>query len=429
VRAHHRLLLLLSLTAASGCRCKRDGTQSQTQTAPADAAAPVVGTLPPVPVEKFVAARAVGPNVEIAAVARDRTVIRSLLDSELRPVTREVLASEVEATEGTEISWAGDLVIVVAKVSGTPGAYALRKGSAPLSIGRERCVTSEGVAWLVREGANAIVKHARANGEGATPPIALQGESEAHLACGPDAVTLTARDGEHLFVTTIAVDQLASPPPLKEVEREGELDDELRDRLILPRKGRSVTIMRIGESSVSLRELDESGTGAWKKVAKLSLREDADLVEAAAVPEPHGRLYFLASEPTSGSCPDGDPPRKIVLYDIEAKGDAYAATTRPVIELPCDVEAIAAHLQAEPTRATMWWTEPVDTKACTHPGLSASAIVTASSDKPGARRAAIVAEGITRADESRFLAVTRPGGCAPWAAPGAGQLVFAPTPK
>lgn len=425
VRAHLGLLMLLSLSAASGCRCKRDTQQTQ---APVDAAAPLVGTLSPVPVEKFVAARAIGPNVEIAAVTRDRTVITSLLDSELRPVTREVLATEVEATEGTEIVWAGELVIVVAKLGGNPGAYVLRKGSPPLSIGRDRCVTSDGVAWLVRDGANVVVKHVSAKGESASPPIALHGESEAHVACGPDAITLTARDGEHLSIATMAVNQLATPPALQEVEREGELDDELRDRLILPRKGKSVAIMRIGESSVTIRELDDAGTGAWKKVAKLSLREDADLVETAAVPDPRGRIYFLASEPTSGSCPDGDPPRKIVLYDIEAKGDGYAATTRPVIELPCDVEAIAAHLTAEPTRATMWWTEPVDTKACTHPGLSASAIVTASSDKPGARRAAIVAEGITRADD-RFLAVIRPGGCVPWAAQGSGQLVFAPTPK
>jgi len=418
-----RLLVLFALTALSGCRCKRE--QAQTP-APIDAAAPAIGTLPAVPVEKFIAARAVGPNVELAAVTRDRAVIRSVLDPELRTIAREVLATEVEATEGTEIAWAGDLVIVVAKLGGNPGAYVLRKGSPPLSIGRDRCVTRDGVAWLVRDGANAIVKHARATGESASPPIALHAESEAHVACGPDAITLTARDGEHLSLTTIAVDQLATPPPLQEIEKEGELDEELRDRIVLPRAGRSVALLRLGEESVSIRELDEKGIGAWKKVPKLALRDDTDLVESAAAP---GRIFFLASEPTIGSCKDGDPPRKIVLYDLEAKGDSYVASTRPVIELPCGVEAIAAHLSAEPTRATMWWTEPVDTKACTHPGLSASAIVTASSDKPGARRAAIVAEGIARVDDTRFLAVTRPGGCAPWAAPGAGQLVYAPTAK
>jgi hypothetical protein len=418
------MLLLCAVTAFGGCRCKRETTTSAD--AGFDAAAPAVGTLPSVPVEKFVAARAVGPNLEIAAVTRDRTVITSVLDPELRAISREELARDVEATEGTEISWAGDLVIVVAKIGNTPGAYLLRKGSAPLPIGRDRCTTSDGVAWIVRDGSNVIIKHARANGETASPPIALQTESEAHLACGPDAITLSARDGEHLSIATVAVKDLASPPALQEVEKEGELDDELRDRVILPRAGRSVALVRFGESSVSVRELSESGLGAWKKVGKLALREDADLVESAAT---QGHIYFLASEPTSGTCKDEDPPRKIVLYDLEAKGDSYTSTTRPVIELPCGVEAITAHLRAEPTRATMWWTEPVDTKACPHPGLSASAIVTASSDKPGARRSAIVAEGITRADETRFLAVIRPGGCAPWAAPGSGQLVFAPAPK
>jgi hypothetical protein len=422
VRAHGCLLLLFAFSAMSGCRCKR-GT---TTTGDAGVAAPVVGMLPSVPVEKFVAARTVGANLEIAAVTRDRTVITSVLDSELRPISREVLATEVEATEGTEISWAGELVVVVAKLANTPGAYVLRKGSAPLAVGRDRCATSDGVAWIVRDGSNVIIKHVRANGESASPPIALKTESEAHLACGPDAITLSARDGEHLSIATVAVNQLATPPALQEVEKEGELDDELRDRLILPRAGRSVALVRIGESSVSVRELGDAGLGAWKKVGKLSLREDADLVEAAAA---QGRIFFLASEEATGNCKDGDPPRKIVLYDLEAKGDAYSSTARPVIELPCGVEAINVHLHAEPTRATMWWTEPIDTKACTHPGLSASAVVTASSDKPGARRSAIVAEGITRADETRFLAVIRPGGCVPWAAPGSGQLVFAPAPK
>ena len=417
------MLLLCAVTAFGGCRCRHEGTT--TAEAGVDAAAPVVGTLAPVPVEKFVAARVNNGNLEIAAVTRDRTVITSVLDSELRPVSREELAREVEATEGTEISWAGDLVIVVAKIANNPGAYVLRKGSAPLPIGRDRCATSDGVAWIVRDGSNVTIKYVRANGEVSSPPIALQAESEAHLACGPDAITLYTRDGEHLSIATVLVKELATPPVLQEVEKEGELDDELRDRLVLPRAGRGVSLVRFGESSVSVRELSESGLGAWKKVSKLSLREDADLVEAAVAP---GHVFFLASEPTSGTCKGEDPPRKIVLYDLEAKGDSYSSTTRPVIELPCGVEAISAHLQAEPTRATMWWTEPVDTKACTHPGLSASAIVTASSDKPGARRSAIVAEGVTRVDD-RFIAVVRPGGCAPWAAPGSGQLVFAPAPK
>jgi hypothetical protein len=100
-----------------------------------------------------------------------------------------------------------------------------------------------------------------------------------------------------------------------------------------------------------------------------------------------------------------------------------------VIELPCGVEAIAAHLRAEASRATMWWTEPVDTKACQHPGLSASAIVTAVSDRPGAKRRGIIAEGVAPIDDARFVAVVRPAPCVPWSEPGSGALELVPTPR
>lgn len=415
--------VLISLVAIGGCRKKPEvaaGGDAGVKTA----------TLPSVPVEKFVAARARGANIELAAVTRDRTVILTTLNPELQPISRDVLAENVEATEGTEISLVGDgLVVVVAKVGATPGAYLLRRGAAPVAMTRERCNTSDGVSWLLREGSSARVKLVRATSESLTPPIPIAAEGEVHLTCGPDAVVLSTRDGEHLSLAAIGVDQFAAPPPLVEVEREKELDDELRDRWILPRKGRSVVLLRVGESSISLRELDEKGPGSWRKVLRgstpASLHDEADLVEAAASPEARGRVFFLVSEPTAGTCPDEDPPRRIVLHDITDTSDA----TRPVIELPCGVEAIAAHLHAEATRATMWWTEAVDSKMCAQPGMSASAIVVAESDKPGARRAPILAEGVARADDNRFLAVVRTGGCAPWNAPGNGTLVLAPVAK
>ncbi len=420
-------IALMSLLALAGCRKKRDipaGT---------DAAAAPTAILPDQPIEKFLAARARGDNLEVAAVARDRSVILTTLNKDLKPIARDVLAREVEATEGTEIALVGDgLVVVVAKVSGTPGAFLLRRNAAPLAMTRDRCTTRDGVAWVLREPGSARVRLVRASGEASTPPIPIAAEGELHVTCGPDAVVLSVRDGEHLLVSSIGVDQLGAPPALVEVEKEHELDDELRDRVILPRKGNGVVILRLGEASVSVRELDGGGPGAWRKVLRgtspLALREDADLVEAAAAPEPGGRIYFLISEPTSGGCAE-DPPRRIVLHDLEPKGDAVLSTSRPVIELPCGIEAIAAHLQADATHATMWWTEPVDTKTCAQPGMSASAIVTASSDKPGAKRAAILAEGVARADETRFVAVVRAGGCAPYNAPGNGALVLAPQPK
>lgn len=413
--------LILLIASSAGCSsCRKKGTP------PSGSDGAPVTTLPAMPVEKFLVARPRDKNIEIAAVTRDKMAILSTLNAELQPIARDVLARDVEATEGTEIALVGDgLVVVVAKVSGTPGAYLLRRGSAPIAMTRERCLTSDGVAWLLREGATARVRVVRGSADTTTPAIAIAGEGEVHLTCGPDAVVLSVRDGEHLSLASIGVDQLAKPPALVEIEKEKELDDELRDRWILPRKGNGVVVLRIGESSISIRELG----GEWKKVMRGgsagSLPEDADLIEAAASPEPNGRVFFLVSAPTSGACADEDPPRRIVLHEVNEATE----TTRPVIELPCGVEAIATHLHAEPARATMWWTEPVDNKTCPHPGMSASAIVTAASDKPGARRSAILAEGVARADEGRFLAVVRTNGCSPWSEAGNGAIVWAPALK
>lgn len=430
-----RIALIALIAASSGCRKKQ--VDPPAPAAQPSAAGPAASAgVASLRVEKFVAARAKGEGVELAAVGRDRTVLLALLgaDATLQPKNVEILARDVEAAEGTEVSLVGDgLVLFVGKLGGSPGAWLLRKGAAPTLIARDRCVVRDGIAWMQREGTSVHLRLVQASGESKSPAVTVPAEGEVHLACGRDAVVLATRDGEHLSLATFGVDTFGAPASLVEVEREGELDDELRDRLILPRAGKSVVLVRVGESSVSVRELDDKGSGAWRKATRdgkpVALREDADLVGGAVAPGAQGKIWFLASEPTSGgACADGEPPRRIVLHELETKGANVVDATRPVIELPCGIEAIDAHLTAEATRATMWWTEPVDKKACPHPGLSASAVVVAASDRPGARRAAIVAEGVTPIDPTRFLAVTRPGGCAPYAAPEAGAMVIVKTP-
>lgn len=435
VRSHAALLLLCGLLA--GCR-KKHVEPAPPAAAPSTSVAPSVsiGTLPTLRVEKFVSARARGDDTELAAVARDRTVVLAVLDPSLNPRSVEVLAKDVEAAEGTEIALVNDgLVLFVGKVGGQPNAWVLRRGSAPLAISRDRCLVRDGIAWISREGGEVKLRLARKDGDLTTPAIAIAADREVHLQCGPDALVLTARDGEHLTMGVVGADAMSAAPTMIEVEKENELDDELRDRLILPRAGKSVVVLRLGTASVSTRELDEKGNGEWHKVLRdgkpLALREEADLVSGAVAPGSHGRAWFLVSEPATGpACSDGEPPRRIVLHELDGKGEAMTASSRPVIELPCGVEAIDAHLRPEAARATMWWTEGVDAKACSQPGMSASAVVTAQSDKPGAKRSALLSEGITAVEGSdRFLAIVRPGGCAPWSAPDAGRIVPLAPPK
>lgn len=446
MRSHVALLITCAL--AGGCRKKAVETApAPAPSASASVAPSASASGPALRVEKFVSARAKGAEIELAAVARDRTVILATLDATLRPRTQEVLARDVEAAEGTEIALVGDgLVSFVGKIGGQPNAWVLRRGSAPLAISRDRCSVRDGIAWIAREAGQIRVKVARASGDASSPPVAVGAEREVHLHCGPDAVVLSSRDGENLSLATLPIDALSATPTLVAVEKEGELDDELRDRLVLPRAGSSVLVLRVGQKSVSTRELDDKGNGEWHKVLRagkpLALRDDVDLVGGAVAPGSHGRAWFLVSEPVTGTgaaCADGEPPRRIVLHELEPKDEAMLASSRPVIELPCGVEAIDVHLRPEAARATMWWTESVDAKTCTHPGLSASAVVTAQSDKPGAKRSPMLAEGIAALNGTngtngtdgtdRFLAVVRPGGCAPWAAPDAGQLVLLAAPK
>ncbi len=439
-------------TGAPGCRKKRT---DEVATPPATSASPATTATPasaapaaaPPKIERFLAALPrEGGGVEVAAIARDRSVVLARLDAELRAASIATLARGIDATEPSEIAIAeGGLVVVVGRIGEARGAFLLREGQAPRPIGLDRCAARAGVAWLERQGGTARVRAVHAHDgkldEFVSAPISAAAESEVHLACGPDQVVVSVRDGEQLALASLGFDAATfAAPKLVQIEREGELEDELRDRTILPRAGRAVAIVRIGTEAISYREIDGASLGAWTTVSPAKgasakeavLAEDADLLESAASPRASGPVWVLASEPAGGKCPGGDPPRRLVLRELKpaaGKATQVTAVSRPVVELPCGVDAVRMHLLAEASRATMWWTEPVDGKSCAHPGLTASAVVSAASDRPGARRAAIVAEGIEHVDGERFLAVVRPDGCVPWAAPGNGALVWAPPAK
>jgi hypothetical protein len=180
--------------------------------------------------------------------------------------------------------------------------------------------------------------------------------------------------------------------------------------------------VRVGAEHVSVRELAGETPDKWI-THDAALDEATDLVDVVAAPNPGGAIYLLVSEPMKGSCPDGDPPRRIVLHELRTDGGKSISKRKPVVELACGVEAIGAHLEADATRARMWWTEPAE--GCAHPGLTVGAIVEAASDKPGARRVAFMAEGIAKVDD-RFVSVVRAGGCSPWNGPNNGTLAWAP---
>jgi hypothetical protein len=407
--------LTLSLSACGSCKKKSEpSTTPSTSASASSSAQPGTSLL----FEKFLDARALENGVEVAGILRDRTIVHAELDASLVAKKTTILARDVEAVEGTDVSMAGGLIVVTAKIGGTRGTWLLREGAAPRTIGIERCKLRDGFAWLERDGESTHIKVARTSGDEASPSFTVPADREAHVTCGATTVVLSMRDGENLSTATWTMG--GTPTPLTEVEKEGELDDELRERLTLVRDSGDVVMLRVGEKSVAIRE----GSGAWTKLVTgkekiFSLAEDVDVVEGAAAPAAKGRVYMLASEPAQGDCSDGDPPRRIVLHTIENT----SVSTKPVIELPCHVEGIAAHLTAEATRARMWWTDPVDRTVCDQKGLQIGAVVSASSDGL-TRRMAVLCEGVAQMDATRFLAVTRAGGCAPYEQAGNGALAL-----
>jgi hypothetical protein len=418
------LCFVLSLSACGSCKKKPEPAPTPAASASASSSAPAGSALL---LEKFLDAHALEGGFEVAAIARDRTVVRAVLDANLAVKQSVVLARDVEAVEGTDVSLASSgpsaLIVVTAKIGGTRGTWLLRENAAPRTIGIEHCRLRDGFAWLERDGESTRIKVVRANGELESPVIVVPADREAHLTCGATAVVLSMRDGENLSTSTWTMG--SAPTPLAEAEKEGVLDDELRERLTLVRDSGDLVLLRVGEKSVSIRE----GSGPWIKLVTgkekaFALGEDVDVIEGAAAPDSKGRVFMLASEPAQGECSDGDPPRRIVLHTIDPSvKEGSSVTTKPIIELPCGTEAIAAHLTAEPTRARMWWTEPVDAKTCNQKGLPIAAVVTASSDGP-AKPSRILAEGVAQIDANRFLAVVRPGGCVPYEQPGNGALAL-----
>lgn len=407
--------LALSLSACGSCKKKTEPSTAPSASASASSSAQPGSALL---FEKFLDAHAIADGVEVAGIMRDRTIVLATLDANLAPKKTSVLARDVEAVEGTDVNMSGGLIVVTAKIGGTRGTWLVREGAAPRTIGIERCELRDGFAWLERDGESTRIKVARTTGESESPVIKVPADREAHVTCGATTVVLSMRDGENLSTATWTMG--GSPTPLTEVEKEGELDDELRERLTLVRDSGDVVMLRVGEKSVAIRE----GNGAWTKLVTgkekiFALGEDVDVVEGAAAPSAKGRVYMLASEPAQGECSDGDPPRRIVLHTI----DGTSVTTKAVIELPCGTEAIAAHLTAEAARARMWWTEPVDAKTCNQKGLPIAAVVVASSDGP-AKRLERLSEGVAQIDASRFLAVTRTGGCVPYEQAGNGALAL-----
>ncbi len=462
----------------SGLACKR-GTNagtggSATSAPPASASASAASAAPSggdgLRFERFVTARpAANGGVSIVGVTRDRRVVAVDADGALHLSAPRLLARDLSATDETELEPAdADLVLVRGRLPVTPdgelraGAFLLTPDGAPKRIADEACVTSGGIAWLARESDGTRVHFVRRGApaiDRTSAPLGVRDGDELHLSCGRDAMAVTARDGEQLtlFRARAAAGDALTFSPAIALERDEDIDEELRDRSVLVRDDGSLAVLRVGEHHLALRSLPAASDapGPWSVIGA-RFDDDAELLATAAGPRESSPVWLLASEPMPGKpCSNGDPPRRVVLHTVtagaatsSAPGDAGAnakvdagtandatATNgarddhRPIVELACGVEAIRAHVVADGERARLWWTEPFIDESCHEVGLGVGAIVEADSDAPGVRHATFVAEGSSRLTDGRWLAVVRKGGCAPYQSEGAGALVFAPTPK
>ena len=455
------LFLVACIAVVSSVACRRRASDSQSQGAPSGSvsgassssfATAASGALPRF--ERFLDARPRDDGaIDLAGVTRDGAIVVASIDASLGARGVLPLASNFVATEDTTIALApGGLVVVTGRLGDATGTFLLGTAlTAPRALGDEWCIGAGGVSWLLRDGTS-IRAHVMRTQSTLGALGALDADSgaievpldvEAHLACGPDALVVSVRDGEDLSIARLHPGTPSfTSPALIEIERENELDDELRDRRVIARAGDEVVIVRVGESKVSLRVLPAGASAPtpWtvvattpegkKKARDFRLDGDADVVDVQASPSAAGEVWLLTSEPirTGKACNDGDPSRRIVLHAITpgSPGAPRAMqSAHPIVELACGVEAIAAHLTADATVAHLWWTEPVADGSCAFPGLTVGAVVDAVSDKPGARRIAFLAEGVARAGEGRFVGVVREGSCAPYDAPGNGGIAWA----
>jgi hypothetical protein len=441
--------MLALLPACSGCRKKGSAADAGAGAASGEAPGPPV----PLPTfERFINARSRDDgDIDVAGVTRgnDLVIARVSTSSEgdagAAVIGRkvDVLSHRFEATEDTMISLApGGIVVVVGRIAGKSGVFLTSATFEPREITEEWCQVAGGVAWLAREPGGGRVFQVQAGAADVSSGlVGAAPDHEMNLECGGEVALVSVRDGEDFSLARLRPRDasFSAPPTLVELEREGELEDELRERYVVPRSGASgdVVVVRVGERKVAMRTL---ATGAaapseWSILASTKESGEAgkdfrlhpDAVIVDVVSDGAGVAWLLASEPTPGAkaCKgDDEPPRRIVLHSLAMgnAGDKGSEHGKPIVELPCDVEAIGAHLTAGANGARLWWTEPVADGSCAFPGLAVGAVVEATSDKPGARRIGMLAEGVARAADGRWIRVVRAGGCAPYAAAGNGAL-------
>jgi hypothetical protein len=356
-------------------------------------------------------------------------------------------------------------VVANGKLGGEAQTWLMQEGAAPRAMSPEWCETDHGVAWLVRDEAGVrvrFVRRALGAGQGgpASPAItaldvtsALVGAptSLAFLDCSEKAAVVSLSENERRLVVRLspsAADFTTAKPAPIEVEGPDDHAEDQRDLRVIPR-GDEVVVLFVGEQggvSVRLLRAGQAAPGAWitptiaadpaapaKPAKPFTYAFENDMVETTAAPAAGGAFFLLSNEPMppGGACPPNSEPVRTVLHTLtlDAEGKSASVATRPIVELPCGVDAIPARLDATPAGASVWWTEPVEDGSCAEIGLGIGAILEAASERPGARRTKILAEAAVRLEDGRYLAVVRTGGCAPYAAAGNGALVFAAPPK
>lgn len=466
------LAALVSATGLASCK-KRGGDGSA---APGPSGAPSGGPIAPASAapstaaprfERFVDAHLVPPGsgkgeglVQVAGVTRDNAVVLVDYDAALNVKSRRDLAQGFVAGDSTRVALEpSGLVVVNGKLGGDMQTWLFQEGTAPRAMSPEWCEVDHGVAWLLRDEAGVRVRYVRkgAPANGPSPALAPVDASSAlvgaptslaFLDCSERAVFVSLSENERRLVVRLspsAADFTTAKPAPIEIDGPDDHTEDQRDLRVIPR-GDEIAVLFVGEQGGVAMRLLRGGQPAptpWLPLVDLAKAGKAakpftyafenDIVDIVAAPAAGGPIYLLSNEamPPSGACAANTEPVRTVLHALEIDAEAKhgGVTTRPLVELPCGVDAIPARLAADATGAHVWWTEPVEDGSCAEIGLGVGAILEAGSDRPGARRSKILAENATRLEDGRYLAVVRAGGCAPYAAPGNGALVWVPAPK
>jgi hypothetical protein len=445
----------LATSALFGCRRGATNSTPTTTTPSAStsiSAAPsasAVAPLAPLAFERFIDARLLRPSdpkseIEVAGLARDLRLHRARYDASLHLSSDEVLASDIVARDDTHVALAGAGVVVTGDHDARTGAFFASKDLGLVPMDSEWCAFERGATWLSRDATKTIVHGAIERPDGRTssnltaPPIAVALDHEAHLFCGPNETVVGVSDGETFEAARIgsSLEIFLKPITLVPLERDEDFKDELRERVMaLDESGGWV--VRIGAGSIAARSI--YGTNSWRsahdeKGHDVALDEDAVVISSAVGGSVDATdLHLLVLEPTTGAktCAGSeDLPRSVAIVTLHATpaAPALTLTRRTIAELPCGVEAISGGIQAKSGVARVWWTEPLADASCAQPALTVGGLVAAQSDRPGARHLATIAEGAVRLDDTRWLAVTRPGGCVPYETPGSGALTMLTLP-